>query len=292
MTMVQDAVSITASLKAMRHRLFDLEISQHSRKKWHTHAALLADSATLIEMEANSLDKADRSQIHSLIRKASELDSKLKKKIDMAQLQQEMEHVATARRRALKSLQKQMNLLKNRFDGAVEDLVLQLGCNVKKELNNRPTKKEMAEMKKRMLDAFKEAERVAELERLLSSTRHDADRNQVGAAAEEMLLICAEMPMFHRSLRSSNPYSPYDRLIIIVLAHACVLYVILYEQGCAAQRCGGTAADKTSRRQTDCDIGLPLPPLLNRPPSEPSSSRTCEPSIHFCSLPFPLHVPL
>jgi len=153
-------------------------------------------------------------------------------------------------------------------------------------------KKEMAEMKKRMLDAFKEAERVAELERLLSSTRHDADRNQVGAAAEEMLLICAEMPMFHRSLRSSNPYSPYDRLIIIVLAHACVLYVILYEQGCAAQRCGGTAADKTSRRQTDCDIGLPLPPLLNRPPSEPSSSRTCEPSIHFCSLPFPLHVPL
>jgi hypothetical protein len=74
------------------------------------------------------------------------LDSKLKKKIDMAQLQQEMEHEATARRRALKSLQKQMNLLKNRFDGAVEDLVLQLGCNVKKELNNRPTKKEMAEM--------------------------------------------------------------------------------------------------------------------------------------------------
>ena len=146
MTMVQDAVSITASLKAMRHRLFDLEISQHSRKKWHTHAALLADSATLIEMEADSLDKADRSQIHSLIRKASEVDSKLKKKIDMAQLQQEMEHVATARRRALKSLQKQMNLLKNRFDGAVEDLVLQLGCNVKKELNNRPTKKEMAEM--------------------------------------------------------------------------------------------------------------------------------------------------
>ena len=41
------------------------------------------------------------------------------------------------------------------------------------------TKKATAEMKKRMLDALKEAERVADLERLLNGTRNDADKAQV-----------------------------------------------------------------------------------------------------------------
>jgi hypothetical protein len=40
-------------------------------------------------------------------------------------------------------------------------------------------KKVTTEMKKRMLDALKEAERVTDLERLLSGTRNDADKNQV-----------------------------------------------------------------------------------------------------------------
>jgi hypothetical protein len=43
------------------------------------------------------------------------------------------------------------------------------------------TKKATAEMKKRMLDALKEAERIADLERLLSGTRSDADKNQVSS---------------------------------------------------------------------------------------------------------------
>ena len=49
MTMVQDHLSITASLEALKNRLFDLEkVSLHSREKLQTHAALIADSATSI----------------------------------------------------------------------------------------------------------------------------------------------------------------------------------------------------------------------------------------------------
>jgi len=46
-------------------------------------------------------------------------------------------------------------------------------------------------MKKRMLDALKEAERVADLERLLSGTRSDADKNQVSTMTVLSMKCCS-----------------------------------------------------------------------------------------------------
>ena len=142
--MISDTVSIMATISALKQRLSDLEkISLKSKMTLRTHEMKLQDSATLIEVEASSLIKADRSQIQSLRKASSLIKASLGEKIDMSVLKAEIDTVTTARRRALKSLQMDMNILKNRFDGAVEDLVLQFGAGIKKELLNRPTKKEM-----------------------------------------------------------------------------------------------------------------------------------------------------
>eukprot|EP00802_Teleaulax_amphioxeia_P010065 Tamp_10090.p1 GENE.Tamp_10090~~Tamp_10090.p1 ORF type:complete len:594 (+),score=154.55 Tamp_10090:225-1784(+) len=82
-----------------------------------------------------------------------------------------VEEEAASQAKALAAAEGQIESLKNECAARTREI----------DASNRiadEAKKEMAEMKKRMLDAFKEAERVAELERLLSSTRHDADRNQ------------------------------------------------------------------------------------------------------------------
>ena len=141
---IAGAVSLSQQIKLLNLRLDKQEShTKSSRQQLRQHAELLSDSASIIELEASSLIKADRSQIHSLVSRSRDLEKQIKKKLDMSALNLELEKLKANQTCGLKTLQAQFNQLKSKFHGAVEELVLEFGGNIKKDLNNCPTKKEL-----------------------------------------------------------------------------------------------------------------------------------------------------
>lgn len=141
---IAGAVSLSQQIKLLNSRLDKQEShTKSSRQQLRQHADLLVNSASIIELEASSLIKADRSQIHSLVSRSRDLEKQIKTKLDMSALNLELEKLNANQKRGLKTLQAQFNQLKSKFHGAVEELVLEFGGNIKKDLNNCPTKKEL-----------------------------------------------------------------------------------------------------------------------------------------------------
>ena len=117
--------------------------SKANRSRLHQHAEKLNDSASIVELEASSLVKADRSQLHNLINNARKTNHLISEKISPEQLTQKLLEHTVQRRIAMKSIQKEIFQLKNRFNGSVNDLVLEFGKNIKHELDQRPTSKQI-----------------------------------------------------------------------------------------------------------------------------------------------------
>jgi len=134
---IATAASIKTQLLALKTRLDKQEQSYKSSTiQLRHHAELLDDSASIIELEASSLIKADRSQLMSLIKKVRGIGLLLKEKISVERLNVELDRTTMQRRIGLKNVQIELNLLKERFDGAVEALVLEFGKGIKGELKN------------------------------------------------------------------------------------------------------------------------------------------------------------
>ena len=141
---VASAATISFQLANIKLRLDEQESqSKANRSRLHQHAEKLNDSASIVELEASSLVKADRSQLHNLINNARKTNHLISKKISPEQLTQKLLEHTVQRRIAMKSIQKEMNQLKNRFNGSVNDLVLEFGKNIKHELDQRPTSKQI-----------------------------------------------------------------------------------------------------------------------------------------------------
>ena len=141
---VASAATISFQLSNIKLRLDEQESqSKANRSRLHQHAEKLNDSASIVELEASSLVKADRSQLHNLINNARKTNHLISKKISPEQLTQKLLEHTVQRRIAMKSIQKEIFLLKNRFNGSVNDLVLEFGKNIKHELDQRPTSKQI-----------------------------------------------------------------------------------------------------------------------------------------------------
>ena len=141
---VASAATISFQLANIKLRLDEQESqSKANRSRLHQHAEKLNDSASIVELEASSLVKADRSQLHNLINNARKTNQLISKKISPEQLTQKLLEHTVQRRIAMKSIQKEIFLLKNRFNGSVNDLVLEFGKNIKHELDQRPTSKQI-----------------------------------------------------------------------------------------------------------------------------------------------------
>ena len=141
---VASAATISFQLANIKLRLDEQESqSKANRSRLHQHAEKLNDSASIVELEASSLVKADRSQLHNLINNARKTNHLISEKISPEQLTQKLLEHTVQRRIAMKSIQKEMNQLKNRFNGSVNDLVLEFGKNIKHELDQRPTSKQI-----------------------------------------------------------------------------------------------------------------------------------------------------
>ena len=141
---VASAATISFQLANIKLRLDEQESqSKANRSRLHQHAEKLNDSASIVELEASSLVKADRSQLHNLINNARKTNHLISKKISPEQLTQKLLEHTVQRRIAMKSIQKEIFLLKNRFNGSVNDLVLEFGKNIKHELDQRPTSKQI-----------------------------------------------------------------------------------------------------------------------------------------------------
>ena len=141
---IASAATISFQLANIKLRLDEQESqSKANRSRLHQHAEKLNDSASIVELEASSLVKADRSQLHNLINNARKTNHLISKKISPEQLTQKLLEHTVQRRIAMKSIQKEMNQLKNRFNGSVNDLVLEFGKNIKHELDQRPTSKQI-----------------------------------------------------------------------------------------------------------------------------------------------------
>ena len=141
---VASAATISFQLANIKLRLDEQESqSKANRSRLHQHAEKLNDSASIVELEASSLVKADRSQLHNLINNARKTNHLISEKISPEQLTQKLLEHTVQRRIAMKSIQKEIFLLKNRFNGSVNDLVLEFGKNIKHELDQRPTSKQI-----------------------------------------------------------------------------------------------------------------------------------------------------
>ena len=141
---IASAATISFQLANIKLRLDEQESqSKANRSRLHQHAEKLNDSASIVELEASSLVKADRSQLHNLINNARKTNHLISKKISPEQLTQKLLEHTVQRRIAMKSIQKEIFLLKNRFNGSVNDLVLEFGKNIKHELDQRPTSKQI-----------------------------------------------------------------------------------------------------------------------------------------------------
>ena len=141
---VASAATISFQLANIKLRLDEQESqSKANRSRLHQHAEKLNDSASIVELEASSLVKADRSQLHNLINNARKTNHLISKKISPEQLTQKLLEHTVQRRIAMKSIQKEIFQLKNRFNGSVNDLVLEFGKNIKHELDQRPTSKQI-----------------------------------------------------------------------------------------------------------------------------------------------------
>ena len=141
---VASAATISFQLANIKLRLDEQESqSKANRSRLHQHAEKLNDSASIVELEASSLVKADRSQLHNLINNARKTNQIISEKISPEQLTQKLLEHTVQRRIAMKSIQKEIFLLKNRFNGSVNDLVLEFGKNIKHELDQRPTSKQI-----------------------------------------------------------------------------------------------------------------------------------------------------
>ena len=141
---VASAATISFQLANIKLRLDEQESqSKANRSRLHQHAEKLNDSASIVELEASSLVKADRSQLHNLINNARKTNHLISEKISPEQLTQKLLEHTVQRRIAMKSIQKDIHQLKNRFNGSVNDLVLEFGKNIKHELDQRPTSKQI-----------------------------------------------------------------------------------------------------------------------------------------------------
>ena len=141
---IASAATISFQLANIKLRLDEQESqSKANRSRLHQHAEKLNDSASIVELEASSLVKADRSQLHNLINNARKTNHLISEKISPEQLTQKLLEHTVQRRIAMKSIQKEIFLLKNRFNGSVNDLVLEFGKNIKHELDQRPTSKQI-----------------------------------------------------------------------------------------------------------------------------------------------------
>ena len=141
---VASAATISFQLANIKLRLDEQESqSKANRSRLHQHAEKLNDSASIVELEASSLVKADRSQLHNLINNARKTNQIISEKISPEQLTQKLLEHTVQRRIAMKSIQKEIFQLKNRFNGSVNDLVLEFGKNIKHELDQRPTSKQI-----------------------------------------------------------------------------------------------------------------------------------------------------
>jgi len=141
---IASAATISFQLSNIKLRLDEQESqSKANRSRLHQHAEKLNDSASIVELEASSLVKADRSQLHNLINNARKTNHLISEKISPEQLTQKLLEHTVQRRIAMKSIQKEIFGLKNRFNGSVNDLVLEFGKNIKHELDQRPTSKQI-----------------------------------------------------------------------------------------------------------------------------------------------------
>ena len=109
---IASAATISFQLANIKLRLDEQESqSKANRSRLHQHAEKLNDSASIVELEASSLVKADRSQLHNLINNARKTNHLISKKISPEQLTQKLLEHTVQRRIAMKSIQKEMHQL-------------------------------------------------------------------------------------------------------------------------------------------------------------------------------------
>ena len=144
--MVGALARVTAEVQSLRARVGFQETSQDAvQRTLRAHADHLDGTASLIDLEAASLLKADQSQLRaSLARTAERLERLIDGKAASEDMDARFASENAGRRRAVKNLEIEIARLSNRFNGAVEDNCMRFTSNIRQDLEARAMKKEVS----------------------------------------------------------------------------------------------------------------------------------------------------
>ena len=137
---------ITAEVQALRARVQAQEAQREGvRRTLRAHADRLDGAASLVDLEAASLMKADQSQLQASIgRSAGRHEALIDSKAATEDLEMRVGAENAGRRRAVKKLEMEIAHLSRRFAGAVEENCMRFTTNIRHDLDMRATKKEVS----------------------------------------------------------------------------------------------------------------------------------------------------